>query len=143
MFSSKGRDIGEGINLNSGHSSSRTDPLYALDLEIEITLRRLRKTRNIVVSGSSNSVSSLDNSSPVTNNSDSVKYSSTNNFVELEQMENNERTLKELATPDVVYQPWCIQYPHLELAQTYELNLVLFICCQNFMVLQEKTTTST
>ncbi|RDY11567.1 hypothetical protein CR513_03759, partial [Mucuna pruriens] len=22
---------------------------------------------------------------------------------------NNERTLKELATPDVVYQPWCIQ----------------------------------
>ncbi|RDY10455.1 hypothetical protein CR513_05024, partial [Mucuna pruriens] len=26
-------------------------------------------------------------------------------------MENNDRTLKELATPDVVYQPWCIQYP--------------------------------
>ncbi|RDY11796.1 hypothetical protein CR513_03494, partial [Mucuna pruriens] len=24
-------------------------------------------------------------------------------------MENNDRTLKELATPDVVYQPWCIQ----------------------------------
>ncbi|RDX80379.1 hypothetical protein CR513_39086, partial [Mucuna pruriens] len=37
-------------------------------------------------------------------------------------MENNDRTLKELATPDVVYQPWCIQYPQLELAQTYELK---------------------
>ncbi|RDY06136.1 hypothetical protein CR513_09918, partial [Mucuna pruriens] len=36
--------------------------------------------------------------------------------------ENNDRTLKELATPDVVYQPWCIQYPQLELAQTYKLK---------------------
>ncbi|RDX89972.1 hypothetical protein CR513_28225, partial [Mucuna pruriens] len=44
----------------------------------------------------------------------------TNNFAE--QMENNDRTLKELATPDVVYQPWCIQYPQLEPAQTYELK---------------------
>ncbi|RDX86677.1 hypothetical protein CR513_31963, partial [Mucuna pruriens] len=41
------------------------------------------------------------------------------------QMENNDRTLKELATPDVVYQPWCIQYPQLEPAQTYELKSVL------------------
>ncbi|RDX73058.1 hypothetical protein CR513_47386, partial [Mucuna pruriens] len=37
-------------------------------------------------------------------------------------MENNDRTLKELATPDVVYQPWCIQYPQLEPAQTYKLK---------------------
>ncbi|RDX77248.1 hypothetical protein CR513_42656, partial [Mucuna pruriens] len=42
--------------------------------------------------------------------------------VEPEQMENNDRTLKELATPDVVYQPWCIQYPQLEPTQTYELK---------------------
>ncbi|RDX81528.1 hypothetical protein CR513_37780, partial [Mucuna pruriens] len=34
---------------------------------------------------------------------------STNNFSTLEQMENNDRTLKELATPDVAYQSWCIQ----------------------------------
>ncbi|RDX80566.1 hypothetical protein CR513_38875, partial [Mucuna pruriens] len=37
-------------------------------------------------------------------------------------MENNDRTLKELATPDVVYQPWCIQCPPLEPAQSYELK---------------------
>ncbi|RDX76344.1 hypothetical protein CR513_43672, partial [Mucuna pruriens] len=37
-------------------------------------------------------------------------------------MENNERTLKELATLDVVYQPWCIQYPQLEPTQSYELK---------------------
>ncbi|RDY08770.1 hypothetical protein CR513_06949, partial [Mucuna pruriens] len=37
-------------------------------------------------------------------------------------MENNDRTLKELAMLDVVYQPWCIQYPQLEPTQTYELK---------------------
>ncbi|RDY14336.1 hypothetical protein CR513_00615, partial [Mucuna pruriens] len=37
-------------------------------------------------------------------------------------MENNDQTLKELATPDVVYQPWCIQYPQLEPTQSYELK---------------------
>ncbi|RDX70502.1 hypothetical protein CR513_50245, partial [Mucuna pruriens] len=103
---------------------SSTNPLYELDLEIEITLHRLRKVRNIVVSNSnsSDSVSSSDNSSPVTNTSDSVEYSSINNFSKPEQMENNDRTLKELATLDVVYQPWCIQYPQLEPAQSYELK---------------------
>ncbi|RDX81564.1 hypothetical protein CR513_37737, partial [Mucuna pruriens] len=110
---------------------SSSDLLYELDPEIEITLRRLRKSRNIVVSNSSNSVSSSDISSLVTNTSDSVEYSSTNNFVE--QMENNnERTLKELATPDVLYQPWCIQYPHLEPAQTYELKYGLIHLLSKF-----------
>ncbi|RDY07737.1 hypothetical protein CR513_08104, partial [Mucuna pruriens] len=90
------------------------DTLYDLDPKIEITLRRLRKDRSIVVSKSSNSVSSSDNSSLVTNTSDSVEFSSANNFSEPEQMENNDRTLKELATPDV--------YPQLEPAQTYELK---------------------
>ncbi|RDY12136.1 hypothetical protein CR513_03108, partial [Mucuna pruriens] len=42
--------------------------------------------------------------------------------IEPEQMENNDRTLKELATLDVVYQLWCIQYPQLETTQTYELK---------------------
>ncbi|RDX64319.1 hypothetical protein CR513_57138, partial [Mucuna pruriens] len=39
--------------------------------------------------------------------------------------ENNDRTLKELATPNVVYQPWSIQYPQQEPAQTYELKFGL------------------
>ncbi|RDX79233.1 hypothetical protein CR513_40359, partial [Mucuna pruriens] len=81
--------------------TDESEPLYHLDPEIEITLRRLRKARNIVVSNSSNSVSSSDDSSPVSNTSNFVKYSSTNNFAESEQMENNDRTLKELATSNV------------------------------------------
>ncbi|RDX73200.1 hypothetical protein CR513_47220, partial [Mucuna pruriens] len=40
-------------------------------------------------------------------------------------MENNGRTLKELAMLDVVYQPWGIKYPQLEPAQTYELKFGL------------------
>ncbi|RDX87491.1 hypothetical protein CR513_31033, partial [Mucuna pruriens] len=95
---------------------SSTDSLYDLDPKIEITLCRLRTIRNIVVSNSnsSDSVSNFDNNSPVTNTSYFVEYNSTNNFSEAEQMENNDRTLKELATPDV--------YPQLELAQSYELK---------------------
>ncbi|RDY05752.1 hypothetical protein CR513_10392, partial [Mucuna pruriens] len=111
---------------------SSSDPLYDLDPEIEINLCRLRKTRDMVASNSSNSVSNSNNSSPTTNNSDSVEYSSTNNFAELDQMENNDRTLKELATPDVVYQPWCIQYPQLEPAQTYELKSGLIYLLPKF-----------
>ncbi|RDY01781.1 hypothetical protein CR513_14851, partial [Mucuna pruriens] len=85
---------------------SSSDPLYDLDPEIEITLRMSRKARNIVVgnSNNSNSVSSSDNSSLVTNTFDSVEYNSTNNFLGPKQMENNDRTLKELATPDVTYE---------------------------------------
>ncbi|RDX91072.1 hypothetical protein CR513_27001, partial [Mucuna pruriens] len=103
-------------------NTDHTDPLCDLDPEIELTLHRLRKAKSIVVSNSnsSNFVSSSDNSSPATNTFDSVEYSSTNSFAK--QMENNERTLKEMATPDVVYQPWCIQYPQLEPAQSYELK---------------------
>ncbi|RDX82973.1 hypothetical protein CR513_36162, partial [Mucuna pruriens] len=81
--------------FRSLHLSS-TNPLYAFDPEIERTLHRLRKARNLVVNNS--------------RNSDSV-INSNYYFVESGQMENNDRTLKELATVDVVYQPWCIQYP--------------------------------
>ncbi|RDX97149.1 hypothetical protein CR513_20117, partial [Mucuna pruriens] len=57
------------------HLASSSDPLYDLDLEIEITLRRLRKVRNIVVSNSSSSnyVSNSNNSISITNDSDSFE----------------------------------------------------------------------
>ncbi|RDY11406.1 hypothetical protein CR513_03938, partial [Mucuna pruriens] len=100
-----------------GHKSS-TDPLYAFDPEIELTLRRLRKIRNAAINTTSSIDSVIDSNQFYTNNF----VSSSNIFAEPEQMENNDRTLKELATPDVVYQPWCIQYPQLEPAQTYELK---------------------
>ncbi|RDX82439.1 hypothetical protein CR513_36774, partial [Mucuna pruriens] len=107
----------ESVLYTSGSTSS-IDPLYAFDLEIELTLRKLRKTRNTVVNISSSSDSAI-NSNLLSAN---ALVSSSNVFTEPGQMENNDRTLKELATLDVVYQPWCIQYPQLEPAQTYELK---------------------
>ncbi|RDX98430.1 hypothetical protein CR513_18647, partial [Mucuna pruriens] len=97
---------------------SSTDPLYAFDPEIELTLRRLRKFRNTVVNISSSSDSAINSDLPSAN----ALVSSSNIFAESGQMENNDRTLKELATLDMVYQPWCIQYPQLEPTQIYELK---------------------
>ncbi|RDX84477.1 hypothetical protein CR513_34466, partial [Mucuna pruriens] len=63
---------------------------------------------------------------PGTQNSDFTTDES-NSFEHQEAgtMENNDRTLKELATLDVVYQPWCIQCPPLEPAQSYELKSIM------------------
>ncbi|RDY00037.1 hypothetical protein CR513_16828, partial [Mucuna pruriens] len=104
------------LNSSKWAGTSSTDPLYAFDPEIELTLRRLRKIRNTTVQTSINSVA--ESNHLYTDN----LVSSSNIFAEPGHMENNNRTLKELATPDVVYQPWCIQYPQLEPAQTYELK---------------------
>ncbi|RDY05552.1 hypothetical protein CR513_10598, partial [Mucuna pruriens] len=97
---------------------SSIDPLYAFDPKIEKTLRRLRRTRNLIVNNSRSSDSVIKSNQFCTDNS----VASSNIFAKPGQMENNDRTLKELATLNVVYQPWCIQYPQLELAQTYELK---------------------
>ncbi|RDY01001.1 hypothetical protein CR513_15728, partial [Mucuna pruriens] len=113
---------------------SSSNILYKLDPEIDRTLCTLRKVRSTVISnsGSSISVSNFGINVSTTNDSDFSEYSSSDinhdfNFVvsksqEPESTENNDQTLKELATPNVVYQPWCIQYPQLEPAQSYELK---------------------
>ncbi|RDX73160.1 hypothetical protein CR513_47270, partial [Mucuna pruriens] len=106
------------VSLRRIDLGSSTDPLYAFDPEIELTLRRLRKIRNTLVNTSSSSDSAINSNLSSAN----TLVASSNIFAEPRQMENNDRTLKELATPDVVYQPWCIQYPQLEPAQTYELK---------------------
>ena len=42
-------------------------------------------------------------------------------------MVDNNRTLKELATPDVVYQHWCIQYPETEISYELKSRLIHFL----------------
>ncbi|RDX98692.1 hypothetical protein CR513_18352, partial [Mucuna pruriens] len=79
---------------------SSTDPLYAFDPEIELTLRRLRKIRNTVVNTSSSSDSAINSNLSSSN----TLVASSNIFTEPGQMENQDRTLKELATPDVTYE---------------------------------------
>ncbi|RDY11458.1 hypothetical protein CR513_03863, partial [Mucuna pruriens] len=81
-------------------SRSSSNKLHAFDLEIDRTL-----------------YSSVDTNSN-SNIADNTSHGA-------DKMENNDRTLKELATPDVMYQPWCIQYLQLEQAQSYELKFGL------------------
>ncbi|RDY03521.1 hypothetical protein CR513_12884, partial [Mucuna pruriens] len=113
---------------------SSSNILHELDPKIDRTLRRLRKVKSVDVSNNSsfNSISNFDNNASTTNESNFSEYSSSNinsnfNFgvsksQEPEAMVNNDRMLKELATLDVAYQPWCIQYLQLEPAQSYELK---------------------
>ncbi|RDY05223.1 hypothetical protein CR513_10959, partial [Mucuna pruriens] len=101
--------------------------LHAYDPKIDRTFHRfLRNSRsNEVVNGSSLNCSVFASDSMtiyfafnlaniVDSNSDigSSSAGSDSNFGV--SVENNDRTLKELATPDVMYQPWCIRYPELE-----------------------------
>ncbi|RDY06075.1 hypothetical protein CR513_10011, partial [Mucuna pruriens] len=81
--------------------------LHPFDPEIEKTLNRIRKFKNMHVGP--DLMDFLDNP-----------------LYEPDLMENNKnRTLKELATLDVLYQPWCIQYQQLEPTQTYKLKFGL------------------
>ncbi|RDX76076.1 hypothetical protein CR513_43966, partial [Mucuna pruriens] len=108
---------------NASSIESSTDPLYAFDPEIELILRRLRRTRNLIVNNSRISDSVINFDQFCTDNS----VASSNLFVEPEKMENNDRTLKELTTPDV-----------LELAQTYELKSGLIHLLPKFHGLAEE-----
>ncbi|RDX70008.1 hypothetical protein CR513_50804, partial [Mucuna pruriens] len=87
---------------------SQSDSVTSVSTQPRTCWLRLYRVHIGLVFAERNSAPSQD---LITNNSDSAEYSSTNNFAESDQMENNDRTLKELATLDVVYQPWCIQYP--------------------------------
>ncbi|RDY05557.1 hypothetical protein CR513_10591, partial [Mucuna pruriens] len=80
---------------------SSADPLYAFDPELEKTLRRLRRTRNLIVNYSRSSDSVIKSNQFCTDNS----VASSNIFAEPGHMENYDRTLKEQATPDVVRRP--------------------------------------
>ncbi|RDX62515.1 hypothetical protein CR513_59148, partial [Mucuna pruriens] len=81
-------------------------------------LRKIKNT-NVGSSDSFNSISNLANNS-FASNFEFLDYSNSSFYIKIEPT--YDRTLKELATPDVVYQPWCIQYSQLEPAQSYELK---------------------
>ncbi|RDX68237.1 hypothetical protein CR513_52795, partial [Mucuna pruriens] len=76
-------------------------------------MHHLRKVRHIVTpdSNSFDSIWNYENNNFTTNESN---FSST-------RRQDQWRTM-ELATPNMVYQPWCIQCPPLEPTQSYELK---------------------
>ncbi|RDX91204.1 hypothetical protein CR513_26844, partial [Mucuna pruriens] len=109
---------------------SSSNNLHVFNLEINRTLHRLRKVRSTEVGDNSSFISIIDSvnntfTSNPTNNFDFSEFSSADinfesNIVvnmshELDPVENNDRAVKELATHDMLYQPWCIQYPLIHL----------------------------
>ncbi|RDX91966.1 hypothetical protein CR513_25969, partial [Mucuna pruriens] len=85
------------VECMTGSKSSGN--LYSLDLEIDKTLNRIRKSKNISVGHSSDSFNSISEFDTFENKPDIAD----NPLYELEPMENHNRTLKELATLDVLY----------------------------------------
>ncbi|RDX81337.1 hypothetical protein CR513_37995, partial [Mucuna pruriens] len=92
--------------------------------------KMLYQTFHRLIRSSKSSVVAFDSSILKSNNGD-FDFDISNfdyNFgvcisqVSLDNMADNNRTLKELATPNIMCQPWCIQYPKLEQAQSYELK---------------------
>ncbi|RDY02535.1 hypothetical protein CR513_14007, partial [Mucuna pruriens] len=106
----------ESRSLSFGYTNF--EPLHAFDPEIERTLHRLRKARHTLTLDSS-SPSSIWNSK---NNNFTTDESNLFEHQEARSMEKNDRILKELATPNVVYQSWYIQCPSLEPAQSHEFK---------------------
>ncbi|RDY04250.1 hypothetical protein CR513_12063, partial [Mucuna pruriens] len=71
--------------------------LHSFDPEIDKTLNRIRKAKNIHVRHSSSSFNSISESDNFENRPDIID----NLLYKLEPMENNNRILKELVTPDL------------------------------------------
>ncbi|RDX60196.1 hypothetical protein CR513_61681, partial [Mucuna pruriens] len=107
---------------------SSSNNLHKIAPEIDRTLYRLRKGRSANIGGSSSFISILEsiNNNCTTNHFDSFEYNSfdfkpnisNNKSHKREQMENNNRTLKKLATPDPT--------------QSYELKYGLIHLLPNF-----------
>ncbi|KAK7359569.1 hypothetical protein VNO77_01530 [Canavalia gladiata] len=81
---------------------SNPENLYAYDPEIDRTFHHLKRAHRKHSFSNNQESNSSDFSSL---NFDSFKYSAKNMA---------DRTLKELAAPDVAYQPLCIQYPDVD-----------------------------
>ena len=112
---------------------TRSDPnpnLVDIDSELEMTLRLIRNAKRRlfdpsfgVEDSSAITSGSIDDSAyPILNyvvsvssssDFDSISSSSLVNSVYSDNMEDH-RILKELASPDINYQPLCIQYPNLD-----------------------------
>jgi len=111
---------------------SKSGDLHPYDLEIDKTFHRLsrnNRSRSVVVHVSvvfdSNVVHTkfiVDSISDFVSEPVFIAFDSKKNSVDI-TVDNNQ-TLKELATPDVVYQPWCIQYPETKVSYELQSGLI-------------------
>jgi len=110
---------------------SNPDILHSFDPEIDRTFHhRIHRRSSIDLTHSSSSIDSvhfataseLDLSDSASDISDFVHSDSVHSHIET--MVNNNRTLKELAAPDVNYQTLCIQYPEVKVPFVLKTGLI-------------------
>ncbi|RDX80846.1 hypothetical protein CR513_38549, partial [Mucuna pruriens] len=108
---------------------SNPSKLHAYDPEIDMTYHRLiRSPRSSEVANNSHndSIFAPDFAILKSNNADFDSDLANSNFdfgvdiskFSLDNMDDNNQILKELATPNIMCQLWCIRYPKLEQAQS-------------------------
>jgi len=110
---------------------SNLGPLHSFDSKIDRTFHRHDRihrrssihTHSFSSINSVHSASQIDFSDSASDISDSSHSESVHSDIET-MANNNNRTLKELAAPDVNYQTLCIQYPEVEVPFVFKTGLI-------------------
>ena len=92
---------------------SKLGDLHPYDPEIHRTFHR-----SIVLHYSVVLDSSIVHTDFITDSISEPSFSAFESEISVDTIADNNQTLMELATPDVVYQPWCIQYPKQRLVMS-------------------------
>ncbi|RDX72365.1 hypothetical protein CR513_48165, partial [Mucuna pruriens] len=131
-------------NPNLVKVRSNLGKLHAYDLEIDRTFHRLLrspKSSEVVNSSSYKSIAFRSNSVVLKFDNVDFDFDPTNSDSDLgvciskfslDNMADNNKTLKELTTLDIMCQSWYIRYPKLEQAQSYELKTRLIHLLSKF-----------
>ena len=107
---------------------SKSGGLHPYDPEIDKTFHRQNwnnRSRSVVVHDSvvlDNSVVHTEFISDSISKPVFIAFDSEKNSVDM--MADNNWTLKELTTPNFVYQPWCIQHPRAEVSYELKIGLI-------------------
>ena len=122
---------------------TRSNPgiLHPIDPEIDRTfhlLNRIHRRPSFTDTQEGSNLTVIDLSDSASLHSDNSEHSSHSDLDNTKNMA--ERTLKELATPDVTYQPLCIQYPNID--EPFELRSGLIQLLPKFHGLAGETLTS-
>ena len=119
---------------------SKLGDLHPYDPEIDKTFHKLsrsNKSRSVVVHNNVVLDSSIVHTEFIVDSiSKPIFIASDFEKINVDIMADNNWTQKELATLDVVYQPWCIQYPEIEVS--YELKSRLVHLLPKFLGLTGK-----
>ena len=102
---------------------SKPGNLHPYDPEIDKTFHKLsRSNRSVVVHDSVILDSSIVHIEFIVDFISELAFIASIFEISVHIMVDNNQTLKEWATPNIVYQPWCIQYPKTKVSYEPKCN---------------------